>query len=488
MHHKDLILINPPSAFGSYVGTRINAAFQNYPLLSLASLAAYAREGGFSVVVLDLGIEMEPYKVLEEKLKEYSPDFIGITVTTPLFPEVAQLSKFIRERVGDGTKLILGGPHATALPEDCLKESDFDIVVYGEGEETLLEILQNKNLSEIKGIYYKDEGQILKNQLRPMIQDLDSLPFPALDLFDIKRYKCPRVLNRKSPMINFMTSRGCVYGCTFCNKNIFGRKFRTKSVDYVIKEIEYCLNMGIQELRFVDDQFTTDMDRAKQICEAIIKRGLKFPWNLAAGLRVDRVDEEFLRLAKKAGLYQTAFGFESGDQASLDSINKGITIEQSIKAMELVKKVGGIETVGFFMFGLPADTEETLKKTLKFALKLMPDMAKVTITMPFPGTKLYEQYEQAGLIKSRDWSKYLLHGGGDIYTHPNLSHETMEKYYDLFYRQFYLNPRYLARRLVKSLISGTIIEDARAGLRTFFPQTFKSKLVSWLKTFRFIKK
>lgn len=473
---KDLLLVNPPSAFGSYIGTRINAVYQNYPLLSLASLAAVARKNGFSVAIADLGIEEKPFDYLEEKLREYSPSFIGVTSTTPLFPEVAQLSKFIRERVGSGPKLILGGPHGTALPEACLKESEFDIVVYGEGEETLLDILVSKPLSEIRGIYYKDDADIIATGMRSMIEDLDSLPYPALDLFDIKRYKCPRVLNRKSPMVNFMTSRGCVYGCTFCNKNIFGRKFRPKSVDYVIGEIEHCLKMGIQELRFVDDQFTTDMDRAKLICEKIIQRGLKFPWNLAAGLRVDRVDEEFLRLAKRSGLYQTAFGFESGDQASLNSIDKGITVEQSLRAMQLVKRVGGIETVGFFMFGLPADTEESLKKTLNFALKLMPDMAKVTITIPFPGTELYNQYEKAGLIKSRDWAKYMLHGGGDIYTHPNLSHETLEKYYDLFYHRFYLNPKYLIRRLIKSVCSGTIIDDVEAGLGTFFPNLFKPKL------------
>ena len=472
---KDLVLINPPSAFSSYKGTRINALFQNFPLLSLASLAAAAREKGFKVAVLDLGIEMEPYRVLDEKLKEYSPDFVGITCTTPLFPEVKQLGSLIRRKMGLNTKLILGGPHPTALPEECLRDSDFDVVVFGEGEETLIELLENNNLKEIKGIYFKEGEKITSTPLREMIADLNALPYIALDLFDIKRYKCPPILNRETPMVSFMTSRGCVYGCTFCNKNIFGRRFRHKSPEYVLGEIEHCLKMGIKELRFVDDQFTTDMPRAKTICEMIIKKGLKFPWTLAAGLRVDRVDEEFLHLAKKAGLYQVAFGFESGDQASLDSIEKGITTEQSLRAMKMVKKVGGLETIGFFMFGLPADTEESLKKTTNFALKLMPDMAKVTITIPFPGTRLYKQYEKKGLIKSRDWTLYNLHNSGDIYIHPNLSHETMEKYYFRFYRRFYLSPRYLFKRLIKSLRSGTFFNDIRVGFQTFLPRFFKPK-------------
>ncbi len=482
---KDLLLINPPSAFLAYAGTKINAAMQNYPLLSLASLAAVARKNGFNAAILDLGIEEKPFEVLEQKLKEYSPAFVGLTGTTPLFTEVSQISRFIKRCVPRETKLLLGGPHATALPEESLKVSEFDIIVFGEGEETLVEILQGKKLSGIKGIYYKESSprgeagnKILSTLPRPVIEDLNSLPFPALDLFDIKRYKCPPMLNRKTPMVNFMTSRGCVYDCAFCNKNIFGRKFRVWPPEYVLDEIDYCLKLGIRELRFVDDQFTTDMPRAKTICEMIIKRGLNFPWTLAAGLRVDRVDEEFLRLAKRAGLYQVAFGFESGDQASLDSINKGITLEQSLKAMELTKKVGGIETIGFFMFGLPADTEESLKKTTDFALKLMPDMAKVTITIPFPGTRLYEWYNERGLIKSRDWSLYKLHGSGDIYTHPNLTHELMEKYYDAFYRRFYLNPRYLFRRVFLSLRKGTFWKDAYAGLQTFFPQFLRVKLPS----------
>jgi anaerobic magnesium-protoporphyrin IX monomethyl ester cyclase len=476
MMKKDLVLINPPSAFSAYIGTRINAVFQNYPILGLASLAAVARKNNFDVSILDLGIELDPYKYLEEKLKEMDPSFIGVTSTTPLFPEVSELSRFLRKIMGKKAVLVVGGPHPSALPEDCLKESEFDVVIYGEGEMSLLELLQRKPHKDIKGIYYRDGDKIVSTGIRPMITDLDSLPFPAIDLFDIKRYKCPRVLNRKSPMINFMTSRGCVYECTFCSKNIFGRRFRAKSVDYVLGEIEYCLNQGIQELRFVDDEFTTNMDRAKSVCEGIIRKGLKFPWNLAAGLRVDRVDEEFFKIAKRAGLYQVAFGFESGDQACLDSIKKGILVEQSYKAMSIVKKVKGIETVGFFMFGLPAETEESMKKTMDFALKLMPDMAKVTITIPFPGTEMYKDYENRGLIKSRDWTLYNLHRAGDIYEHPTVSHKLLEEYYDLFYRKFYLNPRYLLNRLVKGIFSGTLIEDIKTGLATFFPKFFKPKM------------
>lgn len=472
---KDLLLINPPSAFASYAGTKVNAVTQNYPLLSLAYLSAVARKEGFRVSVLDLGIEREPYRILHKKLDEITPRFVGITSTTPIFPEAAALSRIIKNHLGSRAKLIIGGPHATALPIEALQKSCFDALVYGEGEETLVEILKEKPLKEIKGIYYKTDGKIWKTVCRPMMENLDSLPFPALDLFDIKRYKCPKILNRLSPMSNYMTSRGCIYGCTFCNKNIFGRKFRTRSPELVVEEIEYMLRSGIREIRVVDDMFTTDMDRAKTICRLIIKKGLKFPWNLAAGLRVDSVDEEFLKIAKQAGLYQVSLAFESGDQASLDSIRKGITPEQGKKALKMVKKAG-LESIGFFMFGLPADTEESLKKTAKFAVELMPDLAKVTITTPFPGTELYRQYEEKGLIKSRDWTLYNLHNIGDIYEHPNIDYKILKKHYNKFYYKFYFNPKYLVRRFYLSLKNKTLFLDAYYGLQTFFPKIFPSKL------------
>lgn len=473
---NDLLLINPPSAFTFYSGTRVNAVVQNFPLLSLAYLAAVARRAGFKVSILDMGLEINPYRLLHKVLDELSPRFVGVTSTTPLFPEAAALSRVIRNHLGSRTQLIIGGPHASALPAEALSQSAFDISVVGEGEDSLVEILQEKPLKEIKGIYYKKEGCIFNTELREMTANLDSLPFPALDLYDIKRYKCPKFLNRFSPMINYMTSRGCVYGCTFCNKKIFGRKFRTRSPELVIEEIEYMLRSGIREIRIADDMFTTDMERAKTICRLILKRGLKFPWTLAGGLRVDSVDEEFLRLAKEAGVYEVCFAFESGDQKSLDSINKGITIEQSKKTMEMVKRVGGLQTVGFFMFGLPADTEESLKKTLNFAVKLMPDLAKVTVTVPFPGTELYRQYEERGLIKSKDWATYNLHRVVDIYEHPNLSHEILEKYYNKFYFKFYLNPRWLLRRLYLSIKNKTLFIDIYYGLQTFFPRFLQAKL------------
>ncbi|OHA14528.1 MAG: hypothetical protein A3A10_02615 [Candidatus Tagabacteria bacterium RIFCSPLOWO2_01_FULL_42_9] len=467
----DILFINPPSAFGAYENTKVSVFRQVFPLLSFMSLGGRLKQEGLKADILDLGIEKEPWGILRKTLEAAKPRFIGITSTTPLFFEVKDIAKIAREILGNEVKIIYGGPHATALPKESLEETEINIAVVSEGEETLKEILEGKNLSAIKGIFYKDGGKILSTSARGFIKNLDSLPMPDISLYDIRRYHCSGLVSRGTPVLHMETSRGCPSNCSFCNKNIFQRFFRTKSAERVVDEMKYFIKHGVGEFRIIDDQFATDIERAKKICKLMIKENIRVPWNLANGVRVDRVDQEFLDLAKKAGCYQVGIGFESGDQKSLDSIDKGITLEQAAKCMEMVKKAG-LESVGFFMLGLPADTEESLKKTIDFAVKMMPTYAKCTVTLPLPGTRMFDQYEKEGRIKTRDWSQYNFHKVGDVYKHPNLSAETLKRYYNLFYRRFYFNPRYLKMRIIKSIRDKTFLRDVYYGLKTFLPDFF----------------
>jgi len=431
-------------------------------------MSAYLKERGFSVSVLDLGIEKQPKELLIKALEDLRPKHVGITSTTPLFFEAAEISKTARNVLGSEVKIIYGGPHASALPEESLKLSEVDIAVVGEGELPLVEVVEGKNLEDIGGIYFKKGKEIFGNPQCRFVEGLDSLPLPDLELYDINRYYCSKLVSKGTPVIHMETSRGCPYNCKFCNKNIFGRLFRTKSPERVIDEMKYYVKCGVGEFRIIDDQFATDLDRAKKICKLMIEENIGVPWNLANGVRVDRVDQEFLDLAKRAGCYQVGIGFESGDQDSLNSIDKMITLENSATCMEMVRK-SGLESVGFFMLGLPADTEESMKRTIKFATKMMPTFAKSTITIPFPGTRLFAEYEEEGRIKSHDWSKYNIHKVADIYEHPNLSQKTLRKYYNLFYRSFYFNPRFLKMRIVKSVRDRTFWRDVYYGFKTFLP-------------------
>lgn len=463
----DILFVNPPSAFGAYKDTKVKVFRQVFPLLSFMSLSGMAKREGFKTALADLGIEeFESYKVLAKKIKELKPRYVGITSTTPLFFEVVEIARIVREILGTDVKIIYGGPHATALPEESLLNSEIDIVVISEGEETLKEILKGARLADIKGVYYKENGNVLSTSPRGFIENLDTLPMPDISLYDINRYHCSKLVSKGTPVLHMETSRGCPGRCTFCNKNIYGRRFRTKSPERVIEEMKYFIKYGAGEFRIIDDQFATDIARSKKICTMMLKENIRVPWNLANGVRVDRVDEEFLELAKKAGCYQVGIGFESGDQASLDSIDKDINLEQAAKAMAMVKK-SGLESVGFFILGLPADTEESMKRTINFAVKMMPTYAKTTVLLPLPGTRVFEQFEKEGRIKTKDWSQYNFHKVGDVYIHPHLSAETLKKYYNMFYRSFYFNPSFLKMRIIKSLKDHTFWRDVYYGAKTF---------------------
>jgi len=464
----DILFINPPSSFSAFESTKLEVYRQTYPSLAFMCLSAFVKQAGFSVAVLDLGIEKIPYDLLREKLGELRPRFLGITSATPLFPEAVQISRIGREVLGKEVIIICGGAHVSSLPQESLASSEIDIAVVGEGEETLLEIMQGRKLSQINGICYKEDGRIFTSPPRKFIDDLDSLPFPDFSLYDLKRYHCSKLVSRYSPVLQIETSRGCPNGCTFCSKSVFERKFRTKSAARVVEEMKYFVKNGAAELRIIDDQFAADIDRAKEICQLLIKEKVKIPWCLASGIRVDRVDQEFLDLAKQAGCYQVSIGFESGDQNSLDSINKGITLEQGAKCMAMVKKAG-LESIGFFVLGLPADTEASMEKTIDFAGKMMPTYVKSSVMCPYPGSRIFQQYEREGRIKTRDWSKYNRHKMGDIYEHQYLDAPVLKKYMDLFYRRFYLNPRFLWMRFLKSVKEHTFWRDVYYGLKTFLP-------------------
>jgi anaerobic magnesium-protoporphyrin IX monomethyl ester cyclase len=209
-----------------------------------------------------------------------------------------------------------------------------------------------------------------------------------------------------------------------------------------------------------------DLSRVKAICDEIIRRDLRVNWSVYNGIRVDRIDRELLEKLKASGCYRVNIGIESGNQGILDGIHKGITLEQARLVSRVSKKVG-IETIGFYMIGLPGETEETIKQTIDLAVDLDLDLSKVSIAIPLPGTRLFEEWAAEGRIKTFDWEKYNFHSK-TIYDHPNLDTPTILKYYNLFYRRVYLRPRYLWRRLWRGVKTGDLFFDAYYFLKILF--------------------
>ena len=459
---KKILLINPSSTDWIYRNTNVKSATLSSPPLSLPLIAAPLLKEGYDVKIIDLDLSDQN---LKDQIQKFNPDYVGITGSTPLFYEIIRISKIVKE-IDQSIKIIVGGVHATIVPYDFLNSNLVDIVAYGEADFTLLEILKSKKLEDVKGIYFKKDKKIIKTPPRELIKNLDILPFPSWELIDVKKYKSSYLSSKKNPVGPMETSRGCVFGCVYCNKDIFGRMFRSKTYKRVVDEFEYTLNQGFKEIHICDDGFSTDMERAKKICDEIIKRKLDFSWSLFNGIRVDKIDDELAEKLKKAGCYQIAFGIESGNQDILNKIQKGVTLEQVRQAIKISKKAG-LETFGFFMFGLPGETEKTMQDTINFAKELDMDLSKFDITIPYPGTKLYNDLEKEGKILSKNWSDYIVHQDNkELFKHSNLSFATIHKYYKKSFRSYYLRPSYIYKRFFKSFKKGELTKDIKSLLET----------------------
>lgn len=456
MNKPKTLFICPPNTIEVY-GKKKDVV-PRIPYISLASLAGSLIRANYDVHIVDLSVIDDIDKELKEKIEIFKPDYIGITFTTPLSKQAFKLAESIK-KFSPASILMGGGVHATTLPHETLKSSVFDLIFIGEAEETILEVVSGRDWKEIAGIAYKKDGEIFINPRRPLICDLDTLPFPAWHLYDLPKYKTARICTRKSRVGAIETSRGCVFGCNYCNKTVFQRLFRAKSPERVVDELEYMLKFGFEEIHFWDDGFSTDLDRAKEICRLIVKRKLNFPWNVFNGMRVDRLDKELLVLMKQAGCYGLSIGVESGNQEILNIVNKIITLNQVRQAVKLIKEVG-LDITGFFILGLDGETEKTMQDTINFAKELDLDFPKAMITVPLPGTPLFEKWNTGGYIRSYNWEEYVFHPeGGTVYNHPNLKFEVIKKYYDKFYRELYLTPHYVWKRLKMGIRTGGIFQD-----------------------------
>ena len=462
-----IILINPNYYDDIFSDSKVRAAIsRGTTQLGLACIAAPLLSVGHDAKIVDLNLSDDPERYLKREVAKFKPDFVGITSTTPLIKKAYNIAALIKQ-IDKRVVVIAGGPHPSALPEDVLKESVIDCVVVGEGDFILKTIIEEGFATSVPNIYYKKDGKVVKSASHNgFIKNLDDLPFPAYELFDIKSYSQPKISSRKEPLGYLETSRGCYAHCTFCNKNIHGYKVRVKSAVRVVDEMERMLKIGFREIHIIDDLFTADMKRAYTICEEIQKRGLKFPWYPRGGIRVDRVNLELLKAMKRAGCYRIPFGIESGSQRIIDTIDKKIMLEQAEKALKEAKEAG-LETECYFMLGLPTETEEDIKKSIDFAIKLAPDYVKFAITIPLPGTDMFDKMDANGQIKTKEWEKFTFSAlPKELYDHDVLPWVVIDKYYKIAYRKFYFRPRYILRMFYKTLREGTIIGHVKAFFRT----------------------
>jgi len=437
--------------------------------MGLGYLAGSLLKAGYEVEIFDAVVEDEP---LDSFLKRNPFEVVGISSPTPLIYEAWEAAQTAKAH---GAITILGGPHLTILPHESMERPEVDLVVRGEAEDTIVELMQaleeapprNGNDPEkprlfpesvygkILGLSFRnEEGQIVHNPPRPLRKDIDNLPWPAYHLFKIERYTNLQPLtdglDPKARAYTILTSRGCPYQCIYCSKPITGNTWRPRSPSEVIKEWRYLVEeLGATEIGVTDDVWNLDLERAKEICRLLIKEGLnKVPWITIHGMRVTSTDEELFRLMKEAGCKRVGFGVESGNEEILRRIKKAQTLEQVRQAFRNARKAG-LETMGFFIFGLPGENEQTMEDTIRFALELDPELANFMMAVPFPGTELYQIVMREGKLFAKSWREFGIHDDKAHYELPGLPASLVEKKWHEAYRRFYLRPSRIWKRLWK---------------------------------------
>ncbi|MDD5431436.1 MAG: radical SAM protein [Candidatus Omnitrophica bacterium] len=460
----NVLLVVPPTYEDIYGNSFIRAGVNPaYMVLSYPVISGLLRNESYFVKVADLNATVSPRANFEAILKESPWDIIGFNVTTPIFKKVEEYSRIAKNILPKST-IVAGGPHVSVAAEEVLRSSCVDIAVIGEGDFSFKMVVDGEHLNSIPGIAYLNNGVFNANP-SSNIDNLDDLPMPYMEVLDSKSYVHPRLVSRRNPVASMESSRGCFGRCIFCNKSVFGPKIRFKSEKRVLEEMKYILSLGYKEIHLVDDLFTANLPRAKAICESLIRSELDLSWMPRGGIRVDTVDQELFYLLKRSGCWRVAFGIESGNQAILDKCNKKITLAQIKNAVSMARKAG-LETEGYFMLGLPGETEDTLKETLKFSQSLYLDYAKFAITVPLPGTELFEEWDRMKLIKTKDWSKYTFSSKpSSLYEHPTVPWKVLDDFYSKSHRNFYFNFSYIMRRLPKSILTGLIFEDIKTFLK-----------------------
>ncbi|MFH1751766.1 MAG: radical SAM protein [archaeon] len=386
--------------------------------LSLASIAAFVREkGNHEVKVVDENVGQKL-----SNFKDFKPDLVGITSATPLFVDALRCANESK-KLFPNALTIIGGIHVTSLPEHTMQNySEFDFGVVGEGEQTVLELcnhfqekgkLSKEELTGINGLVFKKEGKIIRTPKRELIQNLDDIPIPARDLFEMKEfYTQPRAVIRgiMKRTIQIMSSRGCPYDCAFCaSARMWERKFRFHSPERVIKEIEHLIETyNISALFFVDDTFIANKDRVKRICDLMIERGINKRIVWSCQLRANLVDKEIVDKIKSAGCVQAEFGLESGNERVLSMIKgNSVTIKQNTEAIRICKEAG-LRVLANFVVGNPSETREEIIDTLNFIKNNPLNFVHPHIATPFPGSRYWEIAKQQGKINENnvDWTRF----------------------------------------------------------------------------------
>ena len=450
-----VLLINPAMdlrKLGRFAGL-----LEPMPCIGLAYIAGALEAHGVHVRVIDMFAEKLSGQQVVDKVARFRPDLVGMSVLTPSAPTCTELSARIRARL-PGVKVVWGAVHADVFARDIVRDGDADFVVHHDGEITLTELVDalargEQDLSAVDGITWKTtDGQVVKNKERVLNRELDDLPYPAWHLFPFHRYGLLPFADFAKPVLTMAGSRGCPYRCDYCSLiNTGGKVFRRRDPIKVVDEYEYLVERyGVKQIGFIDPIFPLVKKDLGPLCEELVRRGLDQRCQWLSETRADRLDAETCQQMYAGGCRRVLMGIESGSDMLLGNVNKNLTTA-SVREGVKNAKAAGIQTVGLFMIGMPGETPEMTRETVEFAVDLDVDFAKFAITVPFPGSKLFEDRWQKDLFRD-DWENYTTFNPDPdrlVYHPPGYDPAELIRMQSWALRRFYMRPAQIRRQMVE---------------------------------------
>jgi radical SAM superfamily enzyme YgiQ (UPF0313 family) len=439
---KRVVLINPPSRVWGQETEHLLPILNTLPQIGIASLAAVLRREGLDVSILDAqALVKSPQQVVQWAVSQ-RPAIVGMTSYTSSVDSAALISGQIKKCLPD-VVTVVGGPHVTAVPERTLLAfAQFDWGIVGEGETSapslFRAILEEGDPTAVPGASYRTGDLVHTNDRPPLIADLDGLPPPAYELFPgfPRSYRPPIFHSPHGRAITLMTSRGCPYRCTFCDRGLFGERYRFHSVPYIIEMIgrlrrEY----GASHFIFYDDNFTVNKKHLNELCEALLR--LPFKITFSCDARADLVDDEMLRLMKRAGAWMISYGIETANEELLALLDKSLSLENAAEAVSLTR-AAGIITKGLFMIGVPGETRQTIQRTRDFIRKVPFDLINLSKFTPYPGCEIYADIRKYGEFVEV-WEQ--MSGMNFVFWPNTVEKEVLIEENNAILLDFYRNPR-----------------------------------------------
>jgi radical SAM superfamily enzyme YgiQ (UPF0313 family) len=437
---RTIVFCEPPYLCWDRSRDRVRQGEETIPGMGVLVLAAVAREQGYAVCLVDAKAHGSTVEDVAQRIAAARPDYLGLSATTISVTNADRIAARVRELV-PGVVTILGGAHVSAIPERTLEAfPNIDYGIVGEGEISLFELLgrleSGRPIDDVPGLAYRRDGRVRANPRAPYIDDLDALPPPAWDLLpDFPHRFQPSLFSYpRTPVATLITSRGCPFSCTFCDRSTSGRKGRMHSVEAVVRLCQTLVGHGVRHITFVDDLFTVRKQRVADLCQAFLDHGFTFSWSCNS--HPNLLDAPTLRLMKRAGCWQIAYGIESGSQRVLDVVKHEVRIPRMRETLRMTR-AAGIRTRGFLMLGHPTEGLDSLAETAAFLRTVELDVCQITKFTPYPGTPAYPTVPQHGRFVE-DWER--MNAMNFVFIPNGLSEEILESYFDHCYRAFYRRP------------------------------------------------